>query len=98
VADLGVAAIALTQTYAQFQSYMPKITDVRKADPADTEMVGDVRMGEIASLIGSLGVGLIVSSITGDPTPAYVSVGVSLTLIMLYEYTLRANRPMEGIA
>lgn len=98
MADLGVAAIALTQTYAQFQSYMPKITDVRKADPADTEMIGDVRMGEIASLIGSLGVGLIVSSITGDPTPTYVSVGVSLMLIALYEYTLRANRPLEGTA
>jgi hypothetical protein len=98
MADLGVAAIALTQTYAQFQSYMPKITDVRKADPFDTEMIGDVRMGEIASLIGSLGVGLIVSSITGDPTPTYVSVGVSLMLIALYEYTLRANRPLEGTA
>lgn len=99
MADVGVAAIALTQSYAQFQAFMPKLSDIRKADyDNDSDMVGDVRIGEVAALIGSLGVGIIVSSLSGNPLPAYVSVAVSLLLIALYESVLRAHRPMERIA
>lgn len=96
MADMGVAAIALTQSFAQFQAYMPKISEIRKADPTvDFDLVGDVRIGEIAAFVGSVGVGVIVSSITGDPVPAYVSVTVCIILIALYESVLRSIRPME---
>lgn len=99
MADVGVAAIALTQSFAQFQAYMPKLSEVRRADPSvDTDIVGDVRMGEIAAFVGSIGVGVIVASLTGDPTPAYVSVTVCLILIGLYESILRARNPLEGRA
>jgi hypothetical protein len=99
MADMGVAAIALTQSFAQFQTYMPKISDIRKADPkVDFDLVGDVRIGEIAAFVGSVGVGVIVSSITNDPVPAYVSVAVCLILIALYESVLRSIRPMENPA
>ena len=97
--DIGIATLALTQSYSQFQAYLPKLQDIRKADPiSDPEFAADVRIGEIAALIGSLGIGVIVSSLTNDPLPAYVSVITSLLLISLYEYVLRANRPMERTA
>jgi hypothetical protein len=99
MADVGVAAIALSQSIGQFQAYMPKLSEIRRADPqADIDMVGDVRMGEIAAFVGSLGVGVIVSSLTGDPTPAYVSVAVCIILIGVYESALRSHRPLEGTA
>lgn len=99
MADIGIAAIALTQSMAQFQAYMPKLSEIRRADPqADADMVGDVRIGEVAAFVGSIGVGVIVSSLTGDPTPAYVSVAVCLILIALYESVLRSHRPLEGMA
>lgn len=97
--DTGVAALALTQSYAQFQTYMPRLADVRRADPEhDTDIVGDVRVGEIAAFVGSLGVGIIVSSITGDPLPAYVSVASCAILIVMYELVLRSRGAMEGSA
>lgn len=98
MADVGVAALALTQSYGQFQAYLPKLSDIRKADPkTDLEMVADVRIGELAAFVGSLGVGIIVSSLSGDPTPAYVSVVVSLILIALYESVLRSRLvPVEA--
>lgn len=96
MADTGIAALALSQSYAQFQTYMPRLADVRRADPAhDVDMVGDVRVGEIAALVGSLGVGVIIASITGDPLPVYVSLSSSLILIVMYELVLRSHGAME---
>lgn len=96
--SMGVAAISLAQSFGFFQSYMPPISDVRKANPADTELVGDVRIGEVAALAGSFGVGLIVAWITRDPTPVYVSLIVCVLMIVVYEAALRAYRPLEGKA
>lgn len=99
MADVGVAAIALTQGYAQFQAFLPKLSDIRKADPVnDPEFAADVRIGEVAAFVGTMGVGVIVSSLSGDPTPTYVSLVVSVLLILLYESVLRSARPMERIA
>jgi hypothetical protein len=93
--SMGVAAISLAQSFGFFQSYMPAIADVRKGMPQDTELVGDVRIGEVAALAGSMAVGLIIAWITKDPTPVYVSVLVSAVMIGVYEMTLRSYRPME---
>jgi uncharacterized membrane protein len=93
---MGLAAIALGQSFSQFNAYMPSLQEVRKGDPGNGELVGDVRAGEVASLVGSLLVGLIVTWITGDPTPAYVSVLVCGVMVVMYEYILRAQRPLEG--
>lgn len=87
--SMGVAAISLGQTFGFFQSYMPPIADVRKSTPHDKSMVGDVRIGEVASLAGSFGVGIIIAWITKDPTPVYVSVLVCALMIAVYEMTLR---------
>lgn len=94
--SMGVAAIALTQSFVQFQQYMPSLQDVRKGDPGNSELVGDVRAGEIACLTGSLLVGIIVAWITKDPTAAYVSVLICAVMISLYEFLLRSHRPLES--
>jgi hypothetical protein len=96
--SMGVAAISLAQSFGFFQSYMPPIADVRKADPSNAEMAGDVRIGEVAALAGSLAVGAIIAWITKDPTPVYVSGLVVVVMMLVYEMTLRASRPLEGNA
>jgi hypothetical protein len=95
---MGVAAISLAQSFGFFQSYMPPIAEVRKADPGNAEMAGDVRIGEVAALTGSLAVGAIVAWITKDPTPVYVSGLVIAVMVFVYEMTLRSSRPLEGSA
>lgn len=92
--DMGVAALALGQGFSGFQWFLPKLADVRKADSkVDTDMVGDVRMGEFAAVTYTLGVGIIASAITKTPVPAYVSAALSIVLVCLYETALRNNRP-----
>jgi hypothetical protein len=93
--SMGVAAISLAQSFGFFQSYMPPLADVRKSSPNDRDLAGDVRTGEAAAFVGSLAVGIIVSWITGDPTPAYVSFIVSALMIGLYEMIFRSQRPLE---
>lgn len=93
--DVGIAVLAITQGVSAFQNYLPPLADVRKGDLNDSQFVGDVRMGEVAAVALTVGIGTIVSSLTGDPTPVYVAVLVSAGLVFMYESTLRKDRPME---
>lgn len=96
--DVGTAALAITQGVAAFNSFLPPLSEVRKGSVDNPEFAGDVRMGEIAACALTVGVGTIVSSLTGDPVPVYVAVVVSIGLVIMYETTLRKDRPMEAKA
>lgn len=94
--DVGPASLAISQTVGSFQFFLPRLSDVRKADiNADPGMVGDVRMGEVAASALCIGVGTMVSSLTKSAVPVLTSVLVAALLICIYEMTLRADRPME---
>lgn len=93
---LGPAMISVSQAIGQFNTFLPNFSDIRKADPSDKEFVADVRMGEIAAAAITIGVGAIVSSFTQSPVPITVATLMVLFLIMLYESTLRAYRPLES--
>lgn len=96
VADYGPATLAITQSVGAFQFFLPKLSDVRRADPVhNPDMVGDVRMGEVAASTLCLGIGGMVSSLTGSPYPAIVSALMAGIIICLYETALRAHLPMN---
>lgn len=87
----GPASLGMTQAIAQFQTFLPSFTEIRKADPnEDAAMVQDVRMGELAAVLLTLGIGGMVSSLTGSPVPAVVSAVTCFGLVCLYESALRA--------
>lgn len=92
---LGPATLGVGQTIGAFQFFLPKLSDVRKATMDDVDMVGDVRMGEVAALTVCLGVGAIVSSMTGSVVPIAASAVMAMVLICIYETTLKADRPWE---
>lgn len=93
---IGPATLAMTQTVGLFQFFLPRLSDVRKADAArDATIVGDVRMGEVGATALCLGIGAMVSSLTGSSVPVVVSLLTALILIALYESVLQADRPME---
>lgn len=95
-AAVGMATLALTQGFTQFNIMLPKISDIRKASVTDDpSLTADIRVGEIAAFAGTMAVGIMVSSLTGSPIPAYVSLVTAVFLIALYESVLRADRPME---
>lgn len=97
MADLGPAMIAVTSGLQAFQSLLPKISDIRKADPANNpDVAADVRMGEVAAATMTLGVGLIASSVTQSSMPTVTALVMIVILVAIYESTLRTNRPFEN--
>lgn len=92
----GPATLAVTQGINAFATFLPKLTDIRRNNPTDDPaFAADVRMGEVAAVTTSVGIGLICSSLTRSPLPVYTSLITSIILVTLYEYTLRCDRPME---
>lgn len=85
----------MTQSIGAFTTFLPPLTEVRKKSQEDKEFAGDVRLGEIAAAGLTIGVGTIVSGLTGSSAPILVSILMAVGLIVLYESTLRANRPLE---
>lgn len=93
--SLGAATIAMGQAVGAFQFFLPKLSEVRRASNDDADMAGDVRMGEVAASALCIGIGAMVSSLSGSAYPAIVSVAVMLVIIALYETALRGNKPLN---
>lgn len=92
---IGPATLGVTQGISAFTTFLPKLSDVRKAGPTDIDIAADVRLGEVAAVTLTIGIGVITSSLTGSPVPAYTALLMCLVLVCLYESTLRADRPFE---
>lgn len=93
-AVFGPTTLSLTQAVGSFNMFLPKLSDIRKAHPTtDPSFTADVRTGEVAAVALTVGIGAIVSSLTGSPVPTVVAVVASLGLVALYETTLRSNAP-----
>ena len=91
---IGPATIVVSQSFSAFAQFLPPLSQVRKADPkTDPDIVGDVRMGEIAAMTLAIGVGAILSNLTRSAIPAFVALLMSLILVMLYEAALAGDRP-----
>lgn len=89
------ALLAMTQAIAAFTTFLPPITEVRQKNINDVSFAADVRIGEAIAGTLTIGVGLIVSSLTGSSLPTLVAMITATGLIAVYELTLRADRPME---
>jgi hypothetical protein len=87
----GPASVAAGQALSSFGMFLPRLSDIRKADPGDPGMIGDVRLGEVAAVAVSLGVGMVASSLSKSPVPIYAGAFVSLILVCVYESALRGN-------
>lgn len=94
---LGAATIALGQTVGAFQFFLPRLSDVRKAGPDDADMIGDVRMGEVAAGALCLGIGAMVSSLSGSSVPVVVSLLTAVAMVCVYESALRGNKPFNPV-
>lgn len=92
----GPAALAAGQTLSSFSTFLPRLSEVRKANAgAEPGMVGDVRLGEVAATAIALGVGVIASSLSRSPVPMYAAAFVALILIAVYEVALRGDSLFE---
>jgi hypothetical protein len=91
----GPASMVLSQTISSFGNFLPSLSEIRKADPNDPDIAGDVRLGEIAASALAIGVGAIAGSLLGSPVPTFIAALTAIALIVIYENALRRNRPMD---
>lgn len=87
---LGPASISIGTATSAFMGFLPKFSDVRRAEPDDEGMTKDIRLGQIAASSVAIGTGVIVSSITGSPVPAFVAVLMCVILVWCYQNARKA--------
>ena len=71
-AIIGPTSLAITQAVGAMNSFLPPLSEVRKKSLEDSEFCGDVRLGEVAVFAVTVGIGVIVSSLTGSSVPAVI--------------------------
>ena len=91
----GPASLTVSQSVSAFNGFLPKLTEIRRADPGDVAFAADVRLGEVASVAVTLGLGVIASSLTGSPVPTVTAGLMCLILVVIYESALRGDRVLE---
>lgn len=87
---LGPASISIGTATSAFMGFLPKFSDVRRAEPDDEGMTRDILFGQIAACSVAIGTGVIVSALSGSPIPAFVSVLMSAILVWCYQNARKA--------
>jgi hypothetical protein len=87
---LGPSSIAISSATSAFMGFLPKFQDVRRAEANDDGMRKDIKLGMIAAVSVSMGIGIIVSNLTGSPYPAIVTFLMCLVLAGCYQAALRS--------
>jgi hypothetical protein len=95
-AALSVAGIAIGQTAYTYAQFLPPLREVRKAGPGDNEMRGDVLLGQVTAGAVSMAVGVLLSYLTGSPTPAFAVLAIAIVIAIAYQYAMNGNRVMES--
>lgn len=88
-------SLAIGQTVGSFTFFLPRLADVRQAARDDTLIRGDVRMGQVAAASLSIGIGAIMSQVTGNIYPIVVSSMVVLIIAAVYEVAMNTERIFE---
>lgn len=90
-AIIGPATLSMTQALSMFNMFLPDFTQLSKADPNDPGTIRDVRMGEIAAVMMTLGIGGMTSALTGSSVPAVIALLTCGGLVVLYEMALNTT-------
>lgn len=82
-------AAAAVLPYVVFRDVMPPFADVRRAQ-GDAELTKDVRMAEV--MAGSLTLlgGFVISGVSRQPLPFWLSAITGGIMLGFYEYALRS--------
>lgn len=89
MADAGAvsaSAISLGQTVTAYQFFLPRLSEVRQADPGSVR--GDVLLGQVAAGALSLATGALLSSMTGSPMPTYTALFIAVIIGGVYQYAM----------
>lgn len=88
--DTALAITAVGQTMMAYQFFLPPFNAARRGT-TDADQA-DVHLGLIAATTVSLGVAVMLSSISGNRTPLYASLLIAVIIAGVYEYAT-----MQGV-
>lgn len=91
MADIGIATLAMTQGVSSAMFFLPKITDVRRVSMRDADAVSDIRVGETAMIVTTVGIGAMCSFLTKSALPAGIALVTAVMVVALYESVLMQN-------
>jgi len=86
-AELGTATLAISQSVVAFTAFLPNFVEVGKSDPEDIQ--GQVRLGETAAVVIALGIGSLLSWLSGSSVPFMISSIMCFILVAMYEAAMR---------
>lgn len=91
---LSASTLSLGQTVVAYQFFMPRLSEVRRADPGDADMRTDVMLGQVAAGALTIAVGVMLGVLSGSRLPVVVSMVIALVIAACYHYAL--NKRGEG--
>lgn len=89
---VSISAIAIGQTVVAYQFFLPRISEVRRADPSDAAMQGDVVLGQIGAGAVSMAVAVVVAVLSGSAVPVWVALVVAAIIAGIYHYAMNGSR------
>lgn len=94
-AALTASSIAIGQTVFAYSYFLPRLSEVRRAEAGDTMMRGDVLLGQLAAGAVSMAVGMLLTWMTGSSLPAMTTLAIAVIIAVIYQYALNGTRVME---
>jgi Na+/glutamate symporter len=85
---LSASTLSLGQTVVAYQFFMPRLSEVRRADPNDADMRTDVMLGQVAAGSLTVAVGIMLGALTGSKMPTFVSVVIAGVIAACYHWAL----------
>lgn len=85
---LTASSVAIGQTVFAYSYFLPRLSEVRRADPGDPAMRGDVLLGQVAAGSVSLAVGGLVTWMTGSSIPVLTTLAVAGVIAVIYQYAM----------
>lgn len=87
----AASAVSVGQAVTVYSLFLPPLTEVRHAVADDPVMRGDVRMGQFGAAVVVVGIGVVLSNMTGSMVPAVIAAFMSLVIAAVYESAMRQN-------
>jgi hypothetical protein len=88
---LTASSIAIGQTVFAYSYFLPPLREVRRADPNDPDVRGDVILGQVAAMAVSLSIGGLVTWMTGSTIPVLTTIAVAVVIAIIYHYALQGG-------
>lgn len=92
---MAAATVSLGQSISAYSFFLPPLREVRQATVSSPVMRGDVRMGQIAAGVVSIGVGVMLSYLVGSAIPTVVALLTATMVGVIYETALNGERLFE---